>query len=90
MPGIDWDRMYSDKAGERVMLDVLQGCFWTQHVDFPTHVDGNQLDVVLSSSPELVAGVSDEGRLCTSDHNMIKVVLVGPALDKDSTEMVPD
>ena len=90
IPGIDWEQMYSNKAGKRVMLEVVQGLFWTQHVNFPNHVDGNLIDVVLSSFPELVVGVSDEGRLGTSDHFMIKVDIVVPAIDNESMEMVPD
>ena len=75
--------------GEKVVLDVIQNKFWTQHVDFPTHEDGNILDIALGS-PGLVAGVSDEGRLGTSDHNMFKLDIVGPALERDSVELVPD
>ena len=90
MSGIDWEMIYSDKAGERVLLEVVQGLFWTQHVNFPTLEDGNLLDVVLSSCSELEAGVSDEGKLFTADQSMIKVEIVGTAFDKDSTEMVPD
>ena len=89
LPGIDWERHYSASAGEKVVLDVIQNQFWVQHVDFPTYDDGNLLDVALGP-PGLVAGVSDEGRLGTSDHNMFKVDIVGPALERDSVEMVPD
>ena len=90
LPGIDWEKMYSDSAGEKVVLDVIQGQFWTQHVNFTTHSGGNILDLVLSSSAELVHGVSDVGRLGDGDHSLLKVDVMGPAMDKNSMELVPD
>ena len=57
LPGIDWQRLYSDSPGDRVVLDVIQGKFWTQHVDFQTHIGGNILDLALSSSEDMVYGV---------------------------------
>ena len=48
LPKIDWERSYTPIPGERVVLDVILGKFWQQHVDFPTHVSGNTLDLVLS------------------------------------------
>ena len=72
LPGIEWDRLYSDSPGERVVLEVVQGMFWTQHVDFSTHEDGNILDLVLDSGG-LVTGVWDMGRLGQADHCMMKI-----------------
>ena len=68
------------------MLDVFQNKFWTQHVDFATHSGGNILDLALSSSSELVHGVSE----VDGDHTLLKVDVVGPAIEKDSMELVPD
>ena len=90
LSGICWERNYSSNAGEREFLKNIGDKFLTQHVDFSTHEDGNILDLVLSSSPELVAGVSNEGPLATADHVMIDIKLVGPARDRNSVEMVPD
>ena len=90
LPGIDWQRLYSDSAGEKVVLDVIQSQFWTQHVEFATHCGGNILDLALSSSAELVHSVSDMGQLGDGDHRMLEVEVAGPALDRDSTELVPD
>ena len=56
MPGIDWQGLYSDKPGDRVVLEVIQGKFWTQFVDFATHEDGNILDLVLGREG-LISGV---------------------------------
>ena len=80
----------SYSAGERVFLDVLDRKFWTQHVDFPTHKEGNTLDLSTSSSPDLVSGVRSDGYLGSGDHTMVWVDMVGPARDQVSVEMVPD
>ena len=88
--GICWERNYSSSVGEQEFLRTIGDKFLTQHVDFSTHEDGNTLDLVLSSSPELVAGVGNEGPLATADHVMLDIKIVGPARDRTSVEMVPD
>ena len=54
------------------------------------HKDGNLIDLVTSSNPDLVSDVRDEGYLGEPDHSMLWVELVGPARDQDSEELVPD
>lgn len=89
-PSIDWSRNYSSNLGEQAFLDVLAKKFFSQHVNFPTHKDGNLLDLVTGSHPDLVSEVRDEGYLGEPDHTMIWVDVVGPAWNLDSVEMVPD
>ena len=89
LPEVDWERVYTPHPGERVVLDVIQGKFWQQHVDFPTHIAGNTLDLVLSREG-LVAGVSDGGRLGKGDHNMLEIEVMGLSIDEDNKELVPD
>ena len=89
LPGIDWEGLYSESAGERVVLEAIQAKFWSQFVDFATHEDGNILDIVLGRQG-LISGVSDEGRLGSGDHCMLKIKLSGPARETDSKELVPD
>ena len=55
----------------------------------PTHSKGNTLDLVLSSSSELISGVSAGGFLGSSDHVMLDMDLVGPE-QLNSYEEVPD
>ena len=99
--GIDWERLHGSTPAERNILDTVQNNFWTQYVDFPTHVggvgragggegrDGNILDLALSNSPELVVGVVDEGLF--SDHRMFSLDLIMPVSSNNQThEMVPD
>ena len=90
MPGINWDRAWSNCTGEKMLLDLLGDKFWHQLVHGPTHRDGNTLDLVMPSSSELVAGVETLEPLATSDHFMQLTTLVGPASDKTSMEEVPD
>ena len=99
--GIDWDRLHATSPAERKVLDTVQDHFWTQYVDFPTHVgganqgggevgrEGKTLDLALSNTPELVVGVVDEGLF--SDHRMFSVELINPDSGNSQThEMVPD
>ena len=88
LPGIDWERLYADSMGKE-FLETVQDTFLSQHVDFPTHISGSTLDLVLSSSPDIVASVKPVGRLGSSDHEMLVIELAGP-VTHDNTELVPD
>ena len=79
--GIDWERLHAKSPAEREVLDSVQNSFWTQYVDFPTHIGGATLDLVLCNCPELVVGVGDEGLF--SDHRMLSVDLVKPVRSID-------
>ena len=90
LPGIDWDSWWSASAGERAVLDTFGDKFWHQLVRGPTHRAGNTLDLCVTSSLELVAGVEITAPLGNSDHNGLEVTLVGSGQDKSSKEKVPD
>jgi hypothetical protein len=47
----------------------------TQLVDFPTHIRGNTLDLVLTNIPERVQDVHEVGRIGGSDHTALLVNL---------------
>ena len=89
-PGIDWDLMHSDNEGERHFINILQDQFFTQHVDFPTQDKGNILDLVISSSSNLVHSVDDCGKLGKGDHRLLKVNLRGISAESQSRELVPN
>ena len=55
-PGISWDDGRSDTKG-RVFLETVESKFMTQHVGGSTHVGGHLLDLVLSSSENMVMEV---------------------------------
>ena len=99
--GIDWDRLHAVSPAERKVLEVSQTYFWTQYVDFPTHIGGHSagggyderngktLDLALCNSPDIVLGVTDQGLF--SDHRMLCVDLVKPKHSTgQSHELVPD
>jgi hypothetical protein len=91
MPDIDWERNWSSRAGDTMLLDLLRDKFRHPVVRGPTHSDGNTLDPVIPSSAELIAGVDTIGSLSpTADHFMQVTTLVGPARDPITMDEVPD
>ena len=87
---MDWDLLHSHKPGEQYLLDAVKQGFWSQHVNFPTHRQGNLLDLVLSSHPELVSEVNDMGPIGSSDHTSLMINIKGFHKPTKSKEMVPD
>ena len=90
LPRTDWARGWSTCAGERRVVELVGDMFWDQVVREPTHRLGNTLDLCLTSSLELVAGVDVVAPLGTSDHMGLTVSLVGRAPDVATKEEVPD
>jgi hypothetical protein len=52
-------------------MDATEEALLEQLVDFPTHIRGNCLDLVLTNMPERILELSDAGRLGSSDHVML-------------------
>ena len=90
LPGIDWDRWWSASAGERMLLDTVGDMFWHQLVREPTHRLGNTLDLCLTSSLELVAGLEVIAPLGNSDHRGVEANIMGRGADMSTKEEVPD
>ena len=59
------------------MVEAVGDMFWHQLVKEPTHRLGNTLDLCLTSSLKLVAGLEVIAPLGNSDHNGIEVNIVG-------------
>jgi Reverse transcriptase (RNA-dependent DNA polymerase)/Endonuclease-reverse transcriptase len=75
LPGINW---IDGVAHGEDLLNVMEAChekFIEQVIDFPTHLKGNCLDLLLTNIPERILDVANEGRLGTSDHYMISASL---------------
>lgn len=88
---IDWNHLYAGKPCSRDFLETVQNCFMTQHVDFPTRVEsGTTPDLVLSTDSNLVHGVSDIGKLGSSDHSMLLIEVAGELAANVTMEEVPD
>ena len=90
LPKVDWDRGWSNCAGERMVVDTLHDMFWHQLVKEPTHRLGNLLDLCVTSSLELIAGVEVVEPLGASDHKGLEVNLLGATADRTTKELVPD
>ena len=73
-PGIRWMTGGSDAKG-RAFFDTLEDGHMTQHVEEATHISGNVLDLIISSDAEMVRSVQMEGRLASSDHELIEADL---------------
>jgi endonuclease/exonuclease/phosphatase family metal-dependent hydrolase len=70
MPDIDWETWTGTRktAG---FLDAVEDALLEQLIDFPTHIKGNCLDLVLTNIPERIFEIKEAGRLGSSDHEMI-------------------
>ena len=90
LPGVDWDRSWSDSEGERLVVDTFSDKFWTQLIRGSTHINGNTLDLLTSSNPDMVVDVQKLGYLGNADHMMIETSLAGPAQEEETNELVPD
>ena len=70
-PSIDWGS--SSGTGEsQSLVDLSLDKFWNQFVAFPTHKNGNILDLVFAESG-LVADVFNDGQLGSSDHCILLI-----------------
>ena len=82
LPEINWESG-TTAARSREFLAATEDALMEQLVPFSTQVRGNTLDLVLSNIPERIMEVREEGRLGSSDHDMIGVkIACGPAKDK--------
>ncbi len=72
LPEVDWE-MGETTRRSRDLVEVLDDQLLVQMVDFPTHIKGNVLDLVLTNIPERVTEINDNGRLGSSDHTMLMV-----------------
>jgi len=56
-------------------MEAVDDQLLVQLVDFPTHIKGNCLDLIITNIPERVTEVYDAGRLGSSDHVMISMLV---------------
>ena len=88
-PGIVWEESHSDVRG-REFLETVASKFLGQHVTEATHVGGHVLDLVMSSCENMVVGVEHQGRLGSSDHEILMCTLAADFLREDNHTMVRD
>ena len=66
-PAINWNEYTSDRGSEPFLKCLVESGY-EQLVDFPTHIQGNILDLVLTNKPEDILSVDAIGNLGNSDH----------------------
>ena len=74
LPGIDWEENSTDAKGQK-FLETVESKFLTQHVEEGTHESGNKLDLVLCTAQSMVRDVVKEGRIGSSDHDILMCML---------------
>ena len=65
-PAINWSNLTANGGSEAFLQCVIDNGF-DQLVDFPTHIRGNTLDLVLTNRPENILSVEPLGNLSNSD-----------------------
>ena len=74
-PHIDWTHNLADSKG-RLFLETIESNFLHQMVDFPTHVRGNILDLVIVNNPADVINLEDVGNISNSDHSTLIIEIM--------------
>ena len=88
-PGIRWEMGGSD-ARSRAFYDTVEDNYMVQHIAESTHVKGNILDLLISNEADVVQEVRMEGRLASSDHELIEADLILETLTSHSDETQRD
>ena len=88
-PKINWQGVSNDRKSEN-FVDCVQAKNLEQMVEFPTHIKGNLLDLVLTNAPENILSVEGLGNLGNSDHTIISVEVDFCPKFKESNELVLD
>ena len=74
-PLVDWTHNLVDSKG-RLFLETLESNFLHHMVDFPTHVRGNILDLVIVNNPADVINLEDVGNISNSDHSTLIIEIM--------------
>jgi hypothetical protein len=83
LPEIDWSAGVA-RGRASLLLEAVEESMTEQLVNFPTHLKGNTLDLVITNMPERVEEIVEGGRLGRSDHMAILArVSVGQTAEED-------
>jgi hypothetical protein len=69
---ISWDTITASSSLSDSFLIAISDCVLTQHILVPTRQNA-ELDLVISSDPDLVHDMDLMGNLDNSDHNMLSL-----------------
>ena len=75
LPDIDWSNLTAPNRDKPFLNTCLDNGF-EQLVNFPTHIKGNILDLVLTNNPESILSVNDCGSIGKSDHSMLLIEIL--------------
>ena len=74
-PDIDWETGTSGSRG-RNFFEATTGRFMEQHVQEPTHLSGNVLDLILCDQEGIISSVKTLGRIGKSDHETVSFEII--------------
>ena len=89
LPDINWSDESSTARGRKVLETLLEEDL-AQLVDFPTHVKGNILDLIITNCPDKIISITDEGRIGKSDHCIIKLEMRVNMINKTARPKRPN
>ena len=89
-PAVDWSTNSGNDAKSRKFVEAINDRFLTQLVQFPTHRQGNILDLVLTDLPDQIQNIENLGNLGNSDHSIISVEIAIGHSFIETTEYLPD
>ncbi len=91
LPNVDWDLLTGGNKLEQMFVDCFQEGLLTQHVEFPTRYNpDNILDLILTTDEELVGSVTTGGKLGASDHVVLIAELSVETNKPETSEQVYD
>lgn len=88
-PKVNWADLTSDRASEPFLDCTIDNGF-AQLVDFPTHLRGNVLDLILTNRPENILHIEPLGNLGNSDHSILAIDVLFNPRSNTSTELIYD
>ena len=89
LPGINWTNGTCDRKSSP-FFETFANKGLEQMIDFPTHVKGNTLDLLLTNDPENIISVESLGNLGNSDHCIIEVEMLYKAKVSENETLFPD
>ena len=85
LPDIDWSTLAGDSAIANELCNIIFELNLLQHIDQPTHIQGNVLDLILSGGGDLVHSLKvlpNHQISIQSDHYIITFNLLVGLLDR--------
>ena len=88
-PNINWNNLTSDRPSEAFLQSTIDNGL-DQLIDFPTHIRGNILDIILTNRPENIISVEPLGNLANSDHSILSLDIMFSSKFNSTSELISD